>query len=682
MLKITKSKLREIIRQAIREAEPEGDEESGRINMDDPVMQKTGWWKENPDLTVGGVLKQGEEHPAHDAAKKEVEKEKGAGKEDKPEPKQTKIAVDPFADKEAKPKAEPKAEPEAEPKADSDGVIKKYGPSHYDTLTKAGLETSKTIKNDFLSDQQYDGYDLDNLVKTLQQQGHNTSQLEDAAADLADAEAEFDDDAVERIKTGYLGNQLKGWHSNLRPDIEHKKREAEKKAKEAEKAAKAKKQAEFEKRKQAEFEKSLKSYSKRTKKQKSDRTPGGGGMAGALGHRTKGRRGSGMYDAKNYGKNNKLTELLLRKIIKEEIELESLRNAIRKTVREIDFKDKESFEKYKSQHKMRSGTKVNIAGKETTVGAASGDKDSETGKDDPRAGRGRTKQTFDGPWTLRSAGDYYDDSETAYQSGEDPIHKIATDVYYIDKYEGGGDSFEQEAVPASKISNIEDMLAADSGNQLYISKGERGYFDGKSFTSEKGSTTTIDHEEVGVLPRDWKDDDDYDAVDYAEEFEEKEDSIKKLADDGWSPEDIADELEIPDRYMDDIVKITNTIDHEEVGDRPAWDWKDDDDEETEIEKVLKTVWGPSGFEGTEDDTFEAVDLLRDKGIPDDEIRNWLDDEFDASEEDLEYWMTGDEDVYDDDDEDEWEESIIPQLKKEFKQYGFAQKSKNWKQVMI
>ncbi len=133
--------------------------------------------------------------------------------------------------------------------------------------------------------------------------------------------------------------------------------------------------------------------------------------------------------------------------------------------------------------------------------------------------------------------------------------------------------------------------------------------------------------------------------------------------------------------MDDIVKITNTIDHEEVGDRPAWDWKDDDDEETEIEKVLKTVWGPSGFEGTEDDTFEAVDLLRDKGIPDDEIRNWLDDEFDASEQDIEYWMTGDEDVYDDD-EDEWEESIIPQLKKEFKQYDSTQKSKNWKRIMI
>ena len=72
----------------------------------------------------------------------------------------------------------------------------------------------------------------------------------------------------------------------------------------------------------------------------------------------------------------KITKSKLRKIIKEEIELESLRNTISKIVREMDFKDKESFKKYQSQHKMRSGTKVNIAGKETTAGAASGDKDS------------------------------------------------------------------------------------------------------------------------------------------------------------------------------------------------------------------------------------------------------------------------------------------------------------------
>ena len=44
---------------------------------------------------------------------------------------------------------------------------------------------------------------------------------------------------------------------------------------------------------------------------------------------------------------------------------------------ELDFKDKKAFQKYQSIHKMKPSTKVNIAGKETTVGDEMGD-DSET----------------------------------------------------------------------------------------------------------------------------------------------------------------------------------------------------------------------------------------------------------------------------------------------------------------
>ena len=35
---------------------------------------------------------------------------------------------------------------------------------------------------------------------------------------------------------------------------------------------------------------------------------------------------------------------------------------------ELDFKDKKAFQKYQSIHKMKPTTKVNIAGKDTTVG--------------------------------------------------------------------------------------------------------------------------------------------------------------------------------------------------------------------------------------------------------------------------------------------------------------------------
>lgn len=41
-------------------------------------------------------------------------------------------------------------------------------------------------------------------------------------------------------------------------------------------------------------------------------------------------------------------------------------------LKEMDFKDKAAFDKYQSKHKMRSTTKVSIAGKDTTAGEAGG----------------------------------------------------------------------------------------------------------------------------------------------------------------------------------------------------------------------------------------------------------------------------------------------------------------------
>lgn len=48
-----------------------------------------------------------------------------------------------------------------------------------------------------------------------------------------------------------------------------------------------------------------------------------------------------------------------------------LREIIREIISEIEFKSQEDFDDYKTKHKMRSTTKVNIGGKETTVGKAS-----------------------------------------------------------------------------------------------------------------------------------------------------------------------------------------------------------------------------------------------------------------------------------------------------------------------
>ena len=65
--------------------------------------------------------------------------------------------------------------------------------------------------------------------------------------------------------------------------------------------------------------------------------------------------------------------LVIKNQIKMKLTESKLRELIKKAIKELDFKDKESFQKYKSKHKMRPSTKVNIGGKETTVGKADTD---------------------------------------------------------------------------------------------------------------------------------------------------------------------------------------------------------------------------------------------------------------------------------------------------------------------
>jgi hypothetical protein len=55
-----------------------------------------------------------------------------------------------------------------------------------------------------------------------------------------------------------------------------------------------------------------------------------------------------------------------------------LRQIIREIIiSELDFKSQDAFNSYNKQHKLRKSTKVNIAGKQTTAGQASGEDDFE-----------------------------------------------------------------------------------------------------------------------------------------------------------------------------------------------------------------------------------------------------------------------------------------------------------------
>ena len=57
-----------------------------------------------------------------------------------------------------------------------------------------------------------------------------------------------------------------------------------------------------------------------------------------------------------------------------------LKELIRQSMKEIDFKDQAAFDAYNKKHKMRKSTKVNVSGKDTTAGDAS-KKDTRGGDD-------------------------------------------------------------------------------------------------------------------------------------------------------------------------------------------------------------------------------------------------------------------------------------------------------------
>jgi len=87
-MKLNKKMLREIIQEVITEADV----------MDKKIKYKDKEGNEK-EATVGGIIKQGEDHPAYKKAKQMTDK----GGEDKPKAKATKISADPFAKDDAKP---------------------------------------------------------------------------------------------------------------------------------------------------------------------------------------------------------------------------------------------------------------------------------------------------------------------------------------------------------------------------------------------------------------------------------------------------------------------------------------------------------------------------------------------------------------------------------------------------
>ena len=143
-MKLTKSQLKELIRHSIQSIVSEEDV------MDKKIKYKDAEGNEK-EGTVGGILKKGEDHPAHKQAQQMVDKDKGTKKPTK----KTKISADPFGDKPpfkgGKPSkdddefdvggpAYPKVPKGVKTSADAKGVMKARD------LAKQAMDTSKEEK--------------------------------------------------------------------------------------------------------------------------------------------------------------------------------------------------------------------------------------------------------------------------------------------------------------------------------------------------------------------------------------------------------------------------------------------------------------------------------------------------------------------------------------------------------
>ena len=122
---------------------------------------------------------------------------------------------------------------------------------------------------------------------------------------------------------------------------------------------------------------------------------------------------------------------------------------------EIDFKDKESFQKYQAKHKMRPTTKVNIAGKDTTVGDETGNKP----KSEPKLKNNLVKGLQSGLNPSKDSGLI---KQTLDKLGDYPELKDKIDnlVDYIDNNSVGASEEEIERIKEKENEVRNDIIKA------------------------------------------------------------------------------------------------------------------------------------------------------------------------------------------------------------------------------
>ena len=154
-----------------------------------------------------------------------------------------------------------------------------------------------------------------------------------------------------------------------------------------------------------------------------------------------------------------------------------LKELIRQSIKEIDFKDKAAFSKYDKEHKMRASTKVSIGGKETTVGQAI-DVGGPSHPNVPKKGGSKVK----GP---KPGGEFTIDQVMNAKIGKDTVGDILDNPKHP--------NYDKAEKYASQFNPDDEKVVSGGGPKV------KGPKPGGEFTIDKVMGATIGKEKVSDL---------------------------------------------------------------------------------------------------------------------------------------------------------------------------------------
>ena len=159
----------------------------------------------------------------------------------------------------------------------------------------------------------------------------------------------------------------------------------------------------------------------------------------------------------------------------------NMKDLIRKRMKEMDFKSQKSFNAYNAKHKMRKTTKVNIAGKETTAGDASGG-DKKKVKD-PKSNTKKVEKT------KKSSKEAEKIEKNMMNAADSANAKMDAQEWLMDK--GNIDSYNKMAADGEPV-----QFETDSGQSLTWDDGEGGMFNSVIALDQDGGEVEVDFRDI------------------------------------------------------------------------------------------------------------------------------------------------------------------------------------------